>query len=145
MTEKNSENQEAKITTEETKTKEEIVTENTKNTETIEITPEKTEEKTKPENTSKEEEREKNAEKEFKKLMSEINNLNSNPMTSQAQLKRLLSSTFVNPYDILMLSPDATEEEIKKQYKTISLLVHPDKCAGEPRAADAFHSKIRLK
>ena len=85
------------------------------------------------------EERELNAEKELKNLMSELNNLNSNPMTSQAQLKRLMSTNFVNPYEILMILPDATEEEIRKQYKTLSLLVHPDKCGHDPRASDAFH------
>ena len=93
----------------------------------------------KPDPKKLQEEREQNAEKELKNLMSELNNMNSNPMTSQAQLKRLLSTNFVNPYEILMILPDATEEEIRKQYKTLSLLVHPDKCGHDPRAADAFH------
>jgi len=85
------------------------------------------------------EEREKDAEKELKNLMNEINDINANPMTSQAQLKRLCSTNFVNPYEILMVSPDASEDEIRKQYKTISLLVHPDKCNHDPRSSDAFH------
>jgi DnaJ family protein C protein 8 len=45
---------------------------------------------------------------------------------------------FVNPYDILEVGPEANETEIRKRFRMLSLLVHPDKCKHE-RAADAFH------
>eukprot|EP01017_Pseudomicrothorax_dubius_P031922 TRINITY_DN4126_c0_g1_i1.p1 TRINITY_DN4126_c0_g1~~TRINITY_DN4126_c0_g1_i1.p1 ORF type:complete len:232 (+),score=88.04 TRINITY_DN4126_c0_g1_i1:109-804(+) len=59
-------------------------------------------------------------------------------MTMENQLERLLSQQFRNPYDVLLLTSEASEEEIRKQYRSISILVHPDKCK-DPRAADAFH------
>jgi len=44
----------------------------------------------------------------------------------------------VNPYDILEVGAEASEEEIKKKFRMLSILVHPDKCRHE-RASDAFH------
>jgi DnaJ family protein C protein 8 len=44
----------------------------------------------------------------------------------------------VNPYDILEVGAEASEEEVKKKYRMLSILVHPDKCRHE-KAADAFH------
>lgn len=66
---------------------------------------------------------------------------NSAQMTNEAQLERLCSrEKWVNPYEVLLLGPEATEEEIKSRFKRLSLLVHPDKCPGdEPRAIQAFH------
>ncbi len=60
-------------------------------------------------------------------------------MTSNYQLKRLLNTNFISPYEVLMLSPESVEEEIKRQYRQLSLLIHPDKCS-DPKASDAFHS-----
>ena len=54
------------------------------------------------------------------------------------QLDRLLNHTFVNPYDILEVGPEANEVEIKRKFRMLSILVHPDKCRHE-KAADAFH------
>lgn len=34
---------------------------------------------------------------------------------------------FCSPYDVLDLKPNATDNEIKKQYRKKSLLIHPDK------------------
>jgi DnaJ family protein C protein 8 len=45
----------------------------------------------------------------------------------------------VNPYDILDLPQEANDQEIKKRFRMLSVLVHPDKCS-HPKAADAFHS-----
>jgi DnaJ family protein C protein 8 len=81
--------------------------------------------------------REKQAELEMKKLLNELHS-ETNKMTSSYQIKRLLNTSFINPYEILMLTPDSSDDEIKKQYRTISLLVHPDK-NQDPSAADAFH------
>ena len=66
---------------------------------------------------------------------------NSAQMTSEAQLERLCSrEKWVNPYEVLLLGAEATDEEIKSRFKRLSLLVHPDKCPGEePRALQAFH------
>lgn len=44
-----------------------------------------------------------------------------------------------NHYDALSVNKNATEEEIKKSYKKLALLLHPDK-NGHPRAEDAFKS-----
>jgi DnaJ family protein C protein 8 len=83
-------------------------------------------------------------EMDIKKLLDELVEEQSNPMTSNAQLKRLLNTNFISPYEVLMISIESTDEEIKKQYRQLSLLVHPDKCS-DSRAADAFHSMYKLK
>ena len=70
---------------------------------------------------------------ELKKVTSE-----DNKFTQDYQLQRLLGGTFVNPYDILEVGAEASEEEVKKKYRMLSILVHPDKCRHE-KAADAFH------
>jgi DnaJ-domain-containing protein 1 len=87
---------------------------------------------------------EKAIEFDVKKLLEEIQSEQQNPMTSSVQLKRLLSTNFVSPYEVLMLNTEATDEEIKKQYRQLSLLVHPDKC-NDDKAPDAFHGKIKFK
>ena len=50
---------------------------------------------------------------------------------SATQIHRLLKpgSKYLNlnPYEVLQMSPDATEEQLRKQYKRLSILVHPDK------------------
>lgn len=76
---------------------------------------------------------------------------NSNLMTSEAQLERLCArEKWVNPYEVLLLGPDSTEEEIRSKFRKISVLVHPDK-ARDDRALQAFHSnslfspRIRLQ
>ena len=54
------------------------------------------------------------------------------------EIERLLNEKFYNPYDVLQLDDSATEEEIKKQYKNFSIVLHPDKCK-DPRTKDAWH------
>ncbi len=80
-------------------------------------------------------------EMDIKKLLDELTAEQSNPMTSSTQLKRLINTNFISPYEVLMISVEATEEEIKRQYRQLSLIVHPDKC-NDSKAADAFHGKI---
>ncbi len=70
---------------------------------------------------------------EMKKLTSD-----SNKLTQEYQLDRLLNNEFINPYDILELGQESSEVEIKKKFRMISILIHPDKCKHE-KAADAFH------
>ncbi|OEH78504.1 putative DnaJ domain-containing protein [Cyclospora cayetanensis] len=50
---------------------------------------------------------------------------------------RLTSQVFVSPFQVLLLTPDATEEDIRRQYRKLSLLIHPDKCKHE-LAQEAF-------
>ncbi|KAE9007998.1 hypothetical protein PF005_g7587 [Phytophthora fragariae] len=58
-----------------------------------------------------------------------------------AQIERLLQPHFkwtnLNPFRVLMLDVDATEEDMKQHYRKISTMVHPDKCRN-PKAREAF-------
>uniref|UniRef100_A0A0G4HJL8 J domain-containing protein n=1 Tax=Chromera velia CCMP2878 TaxID=1169474 RepID=A0A0G4HJL8_9ALVE len=56
---------------------------------------------------------------------------------AKEQVLRLTSKVFTNPYEVLLLTPDSSEEDAKKMYRKLSLMIHPDKCK-EPGAADAF-------
>ena len=53
------------------------------------------------------------------------------------ELDRLSSETFYNPFDVLYLGMEASDEEIKKMYMMFSRILHPDKCK-DPRAGEAF-------
>ena len=33
----------------------------------------------------------------------------------------------LNPYEVLQVDPDATLDDVKKKYRRLSILVHPDK------------------
>ncbi|KAH9940038.1 DnaJ-domain-containing protein [Epithele typhae] len=44
-----------------------------------------------------------------------------------------------NPYELLSLTLEATEQEIKTAYRQRSLKVHPDRNRGNPDAARKFH------
>ena len=44
----------------------------------------------------------------------------------------------MNPFEVLMLPSDATDDQIKRKYRSLTILIHPDKCKL-PRASDAFH------
>ena len=59
----------------------------------------------------------------------------------KAQIDRLLTFkdvTFIDPFDILNISYNSTEEQIKRKYRSTAMLIHPDKCTL-PDASDAFH------
>jgi hypothetical protein len=53
---------------------------------------------------------------------------------------RILWSFKLNPYERLNLRFTATPEEVRRQFRKLSLMVHPDKC-GHPQAAEAFDSE----
>jgi DnaJ family protein C protein 8 len=55
----------------------------------------------------------------------------------EEELERLSSETFYNPFDVLYLGMEATDEDIKKMYRSFSLLLHPDKCK-DPRGKDCW-------
>ncbi|KAH9626069.1 hypothetical protein KSS87_011376 [Heliosperma pusillum] len=50
---------------------------------------------------------------------------------------RILSCFKLNPFEYLNLSFDSSIDDVKKQYRKLSLMVHPDKCK-HPQAKEAF-------
>jgi len=61
---------------------------------------------------------------------------------SKEQIDRLLkpgAAYFnLNPFEVLQITPETSLEEMKKQYRKLSILVHPDKNPDDPRSQDAF-------
>ncbi len=53
------------------------------------------------------------------------------------EVNRILGAFKLNPFEQLGLPYDATQEEAKRQYRKLSLLIHPDKCK-HPLATSAF-------
>lgn len=63
--------------------------------------------------------------------------------TSEQQINRLLrpGSTYanLNPFEVLLVEPEDSADRIKRQYKKLSILVHPDKNPHDAeRAQKAF-------
>jgi DnaJ family protein C protein 8 len=66
-------------------------------------------------------------------------------LTPKQQIDRLLrpGSTYfnLNPFEVLQVEPETTIEDIKKQYRRLSFLVHPDKNQNDAdRAQQAFEA-----
>eukprot|EP00936_MAST-01D_sp_MAST-1D-sp1_P000303 g303.t1 len=61
--------------------------------------------------------------------------------TGEQQIARLLRPGHtwfnLNPFEVLQLDREASQEEMKQRYRKLSTLVHPDKCT-DSRASDAF-------
>ncbi|XP_020593984.1 dnaJ homolog subfamily C member 8 isoform X2 [Phalaenopsis equestris] len=55
----------------------------------------------------------------------------------RASSPRILSCFKLNPFEHLNLSLNSSIQDVKKQYRKLSLLVHPDKCK-HPQAKEAF-------
>ncbi|KZV97478.1 chaperone regulator [Exidia glandulosa HHB12029] len=55
----------------------------------------------------------------------------------ESEVERIFAAFKLNPYEILDLDQVSTPEEIKKQYRKLSLFIHPDKCS-HARAPEAF-------
>nr|GMD61622.1 J domain-containing protein spf31-like [Ipomoea batatas] len=53
------------------------------------------------------------------------------------EVNRILSCFKLNPFEYLNLSFDSSLDDVKRQYRKLSLLVHPDKCK-HPQAKEAF-------
>ncbi|XP_044259655.1 dnaJ homolog subfamily C member 8 [Tribolium madens] len=66
-------------------------------------------------------------------------------LTSKQQIERLLrpGSTYLNlnPFEVLQVEPETPIEEVKKQYRKLSFLVHPDKNQDDAeRAQQSFEA-----
>ncbi|XP_046329275.1 uncharacterized protein LOC124113072 [Haliotis rufescens] len=59
------------------------------------------------------------------------------PSTGEEAMRRLLACRGKDPYSILGLRSDSSDEDIKKYYRRQAVLVHPDK-NQEPGAEEAF-------
>eukprot|EP00898_Chlorokybus_atmophyticus_P004131 jgi/Chlat1/4719/Chrsp30S04767 len=71
---------------------------------------------------------------EFMKEMREVDRENE----VHRQVTDIVLSAFkLNPYEHLGLKFTATPDEIKQQYRKVSLMIHPDKCKA-PGAKEAF-------
>ncbi|KAL1362705.1 hypothetical protein HN51_010929 [Arachis hypogaea] len=53
------------------------------------------------------------------------------------EVLRILSCFKLNPFEYLNLPFDSSIDDVKKQYRKLSLMVHPDKC-NHPQAKEAF-------
>jgi DnaJ family protein C protein 8 len=73
------------------------------------------------------------AEDTFDSFMKEVKQIEEKDSvyTSEKQMSRLLrpgsSYANLNPFEVLMIDPESTSEQIRKQYKKLSILLHPDK------------------
>lgn len=83
----------------------------------------------------------------FQNFYSEVKQIEKRDsvLTSKQQIDRLLrpgSSYFnLNPFEVLQIDPEATDEELKKRFRQLSILVHPDKNQDDPdRAQQAFEA-----
>ncbi|XP_055534089.1 dnaJ homolog subfamily C member 8 [Wyeomyia smithii] len=84
-------------------------------------------------------------EQRFNAFYSEVKQIEKRDsvLTSAQQIERLLrpGATYfnLNPFEVLQLEPDTPIEQIKKKYRSLSILVHPDKNQDDKdRAQQAF-------
>ena len=56
-----------------------------------------------------------------------------------AEVERILQCFKLNPFEHLNVRFDATDDDINKKFRQISLMVHPDKCT-HPKAKEAFEA-----
>ncbi|KAJ8869276.1 hypothetical protein PR048_030848 [Dryococelus australis] len=84
-------------------------------------------------------------EEAFKEFLTEVKEIEKRDsvLTPKQQIERLLrpGSTYfnLNPFEVLQVDPDASVDEVKKKYRRLSILVHPDKNQDDPeRAQQSF-------
>lgn len=69
--------------------------------------------------------------------------------TADEQIERLLAPNYkwrnLNPYLVLDIDHTASEDEVSRRYKALSLLLHPDKNRSNPQAQDAFDEVLKAK
>lgn len=85
------------------------------------------------------------AEQSFDSFLQEVREIEQKDSiyTSEKQIGRLLrpgsSYANLNPFEVLLIEPESTPEMIRKQYKKLSILIHPDKNPdNRDRAQAAF-------
>mmetsp|Transcript_31268 Transcript_31268/g.82877 ORF Transcript_31268/g.82877 Transcript_31268/m.82877 type:complete len:289 (-) Transcript_31268:24-890(-) len=92
----------------------------------------------------------------FSSFMNEVTTIKTNKMkkiednagTPQEIIDRITASRydpkqgFGSAYQILRVSPEASESEVTKAYRKLSILIHPDKCQLE-KASDAFQIVVQ--
>lgn len=92
----------------------------------------------------------------FASFMNEVTNIKSSKMKKiegsvgnpEEIVERLTASRydpkqgFGSAWLVLQVSPEASESEITKQYRKLSILIHPDKCKLE-KASEAFQVLVK--
>lgn len=83
---------------------------------------------------------------EFYKDLKETEKKDST-LTPKQQIDRLLrpGSTYrnLNPYEVLQIDPELPLDEVKKKYRRLSILVHPDKNPDDRERAQAAFDALR--
>ena len=68
-------------------------------------------------------------------------------LTPKQQIDRLLrpgsSYRNLNPYEVLMVDPDMPVEEVRRKYRRMSILVHPDKNQDDRERAQAAFDAVK--
>ncbi len=68
-------------------------------------------------------------------------------LTPKQQIDRLLrpGSTYLNlnPYEVLQIEPELAIEEVRRKYRRLSILVHPDKNQDDPERAQAAFDAVK--
>jgi len=81
-------------------------------------------------------------EKLFASFMQDVRDIEKRDecLTSDKQIERLTKPGAkylnLNPYEVLQISSKATEDEIKKRFRQLSILVHPDKNPDRKETAE---------
>ncbi|CAN0340803.1 dnaJ homolog subfamily C member 8 [Lampetra fluviatilis] len=89
----------------------------------------------------------KSVEEAFNQFYTEVKQIEKRDsvLTPKQQIERLTrpGSTYINlnPYEVLQLDPEASDTDIKKRFRQLSILVHPDKNQDDAeRAQKAFEA-----
>ena len=88
-------------------------------------------------------------EEEKPKATNAIKNDKSVLGTAESQMERLLKQNFewrnLNPFFVLQLPVEASDDDINRRYKALSLMLHPDKNGGSERAQQAYDQVKKAK